>query len=422
MANPVLSKAGQVLLKAGYTKNAAAGILGNAFQESSWNPASVGSGGGGLWGFTAHPNSLSDLQAFAQSQRADWKDPAVQAHFLTTKVPASVKAEINSKHSPEAAALYFMSNWERPLVSSENAARRVQGANEALGALNGLAGGQGGSKGRGGIGLPPVPGVPGMPGMNVKLSTTIPQTSFDKAGYEKAQKASAVGNFLASSQSNPFDIGPKSSVPDSNAQLRGLFPQTPAPNPQDFTTTSNQTQTLTLAQNSLQALAGGKPLNTHPGLQGGQVKGQGDFATPVPKKILDVQMFAKTLAGLGAPYSQANHASSFSQGNALIKKYGTDCSGLVSILLGPRGAGVLTAPQTTDTIAGQPGIQAGRGQHITMWDRANAGSNSHIIIQIGKDWFESGGMKGRGVTQMSSAEASQELGGGGFRPLHPRGM
>jgi hypothetical protein len=224
-------------------------------------------------------------------------------------------------------------------------------------------------------------------------------TKFDAAGFEQARRQFAVGSFLAG-QSSAITGGPRSSNP---LFLSGLA-TTAAPNKADYTT----------AQTVLQKIAGTTPLNTHPAL----VSGRGDFATPAPKAIVDMQNFAKTL--IGAPYSQANHAASFSQGVNLIKKYGTDCSGLVSVLLGH--AGVLPGPVTTDTIANAPGIQPGRGAHVTIWNRGFQGGNSHMIVQIGKDWFESGGRIGHGVVHMSDQQAQEELGGGGFNPLHPRGF
>ena len=269
----------------------------------------------------------------------------------------------------------------------------------------------------GGGGIPSTPSAgtraSGPSSVNLTLEQPVQKQTTDTAGFQQAQRLYSLHQFL-SNQSNPFD--PKvPGMPKPSNPLLSVLPSQ-APNISDYTS----------AQTVLQKVAGTIPLNTHPALHaapsaGGNVTGHGDFATPVPQKIVDTQNFAKTVSALGAPYSQANHAASFSQGLALIKKYGTDCSGLVSLLLGPRGAGVLSSPQTTDTIESQPGIQPGRGAHITMWNRPYVGGNSHIFMQIGKDWFESGGNAG-GVRQISNAEAMQEMAKGGFHPLHPRNM
>ena len=57
------------LVANGYSRNAAAGIAGNIYQESKGDPESVGSGGGGLIGWTplraglVTGNPSADLQA-----------------------------------------------------------------------------------------------------------------------------------------------------------------------------------------------------------------------------------------------------------------------------------------------------------------------------------------------------------------------
>jgi len=236
--------------------------------------------------------------------------------------------------------------------------------------------------------------------------------TFDQAGYRRAQAQYLLGQIVSQQGKNPWDIGPKGAVSSGpNPLIASGVATTQAPNVADFQ--GQKTQTYKVAQNTLQVLAGQTPLNSH----GALTSGKGDFATPTPQKIVDMQNFAKTL--IGAPYSQGNHAASFSQGVGLIKKYGTDCSGLVSLLLGH--AGVIRQPYTTDTIMNDPSIQPGAGQHITIWNRPFAGNQSHMIVQIGKDWFESGG-RFHGVVQMSPQDVRVELGGGGFRPIHPRGM
>jgi hypothetical protein len=132
----VIQQTAAVFMAAGLNKTAAAGIIGNAYQESSWNPASVGDGGGGLWGFTADPQSLADLQAYAQTRHVTWTNPTVQAEFLLKNLPAGDIATLNQQGSPAAAAAWFMNNWEHPLASSENLARRQQGAQLAYNQIN----------------------------------------------------------------------------------------------------------------------------------------------------------------------------------------------------------------------------------------------------------------------------------------------
>ena len=42
----------------------------------------------------------------------------------------------------------------------------------------------------------------------------------------------------------------------------------------------------------------------------------------------------------------------------------------------------------------QPGILSGPGQYVTIYDRAQAGQNGHVIIDIAGQFYESGGSAG----------------------------
>ena len=72
---------------------------------------------------------------------------------------------------------------------------------------------------------------------------------------------------------------------------------------------------------------------------------------------------------------------------------GYDCSGFVSAVL--HAGGYLSAPQNTQTLPGQPGIESGPGQYVTIYDR-NTGptNNEHVIIEIDGQFYESGGGAG----------------------------
>lgn len=122
----------KALMGHGLSKLQAAGITGNALQESGWMPGSIGSGGGGLWGFTAGEISLSSLQSYAASKKKPWTDIGLQVEFLLEHVDPSVLAGMASAGSPGAAAAYFQDNWEHPLASSENQANRELGARQAF--------------------------------------------------------------------------------------------------------------------------------------------------------------------------------------------------------------------------------------------------------------------------------------------------
>jgi hypothetical protein len=128
---PVAAQMWKSLSASGYNKIGAAGVIGNAGQESGLNPASVGSGGGGLLGFTSGEISLSALQAFAKAQRKPWTDTGLQMQFFLDH-EAGIRSGVNSQSDAGAAAAYFMNNWEHPAVATENQAHREEVARWAF--------------------------------------------------------------------------------------------------------------------------------------------------------------------------------------------------------------------------------------------------------------------------------------------------
>ncbi|HET9125918.1 MAG TPA: NlpC/P60 family protein [Solirubrobacteraceae bacterium] len=103
---------------------------------------------------------------------------------------------------------------------------------------------------------------------------------------------------------------------------------------------------------------------------------------------------------------------------------GYDCSGFVSAVL--HAGGYLSAPQDTQTLPGQPGILGGPGQYVTIYDRTDAGmSADHVIIDIGGQFYESGGEHGAwggggGVQKIATPPASYLATFN--RVLHPEGL
>ena len=71
---------------------------------------------------------------------------------------------------------------------------------------------------------------------------------------------------------------------------------------------------------------------------------------------------------------------------------GYDCSGFVSAVL--HAGGYLSEPQDTVTLPQQPGMESGPGQYVTVYDRALPGESGHVIIDIGGQFYESGGSHG----------------------------
>jgi cell wall-associated NlpC family hydrolase len=102
---------------------------------------------------------------------------------------------------------------------------------------------------------------------------------------------------------------------------------------------------------------------------------------------------------------------------------GYDCSGFVSAVL--HSAGYLEAPVTTNALPSASGIEAGPGQFVTIFDRTDPSlGQGHVIIDIGGQWWESGGSNTDGgsasvhrINNMSVAYLAtfNEI-------LHPRGL
>jgi len=95
------------LLGKGYSHNAAAGIAGNIYQESKGNPESIGSGGGGLIGWTPLPsgfvtgNAAGDLQTQLSAI-------LTYNNGWSAYIPA-----LNAASSPAAAADVYVTDFER---------------------------------------------------------------------------------------------------------------------------------------------------------------------------------------------------------------------------------------------------------------------------------------------------------------------
>ena len=153
----IVRQIGSILMHNGFNRIGASGVLGNAYGESNWNPGSVGSGGGGLWGFTASPVSLADLQAYANSQKRSWTDATLQTQFLLQHLTGSEVSGANAAGNPAAAADAFMNSFERPGIPRSSV--REAGAVEAFRILSGLKP-SGAFGGGGGAAVPQMPHMP----------------------------------------------------------------------------------------------------------------------------------------------------------------------------------------------------------------------------------------------------------------------
>jgi tail lysozyme len=96
------------LMAHGYTGLAAAGVAGNIYQESKGNPESVGTGGGGLIGWTPLPSGFVTGNPTA--------DLHTQLDALLTynQQWAAYLPELNAATSATDAAYIYMIDFERP--------------------------------------------------------------------------------------------------------------------------------------------------------------------------------------------------------------------------------------------------------------------------------------------------------------------
>jgi hypothetical protein len=136
------------LLAMGLSTNAAAGVAGNIYQESGGNP-SVGSGaGGGLFGETLANGGSTGGGSMAEQLAA------LKAYIAKNGSISAINANAST---PQAAAIYFMNNYERPNVALENEANRVAAADYVAAAAK--SGNWGTSAGTSGSGSTPSGGA-----------------------------------------------------------------------------------------------------------------------------------------------------------------------------------------------------------------------------------------------------------------------
>jgi hypothetical protein len=136
-------------------------------------------------------------------------------------------------------------------------------------------------------------------------------------------------------------------------------------------------------------------------------------------------MLSAANALVGTHYSHVGNHEGTGQYDpiATLKKIGVDCSGFVSAVLHAGGVSFPGGPQTTTGIAADLAKGAGPKGGVTVYDRANAGGQSHTIISIAGKYYESGGNSqfnpSGGVSALTAAQAKGELAGGGFVAYHP---
>jgi hypothetical protein len=108
----------EYLMSNGFSRAAAAGIAGTIAGESAGNPASHGSGGAGLMGWTppssAKPTALSDTPAVST-----WNDQLTDMLYYLHNEGGNL-ATLQAESNPTTAADLFSQQWERPAVTDSD--------------------------------------------------------------------------------------------------------------------------------------------------------------------------------------------------------------------------------------------------------------------------------------------------------------
>jgi cell wall-associated NlpC family hydrolase len=147
---------------------------------------------------------------------------------------------------------------------------------------------------------------------------------------------------------------------------------------------------------------------------GGPAPGGGSTVPiTVREKLARMDVYVKSVMGTRYVYG-GGHGSFDPNG-------GLDCSGFVSGTL--HSAGYLNAPQTTSTLPGQPGILAGHGRYVTIYDRTDCPvGDQHVIIDINGQFYEEGGISSGGAPDVHRFTPSAEYLASFNQVLHPAGM
>ncbi len=161
---------------------------------------------------------------------------------------------------------------------------------------------------------------------------------------------------------------------------------------QDLLNPANLLSGSSSATSSLSSSSGGTAASTSgtgasfaAALAGAQDVAGSPSLTGAPAAVQTMLQKAESL--VGRPYVWGGGHSTSDWLNAS----GYDCSGFVSAVLG--SAGIISSPQSTQTLPSQPNLAPGAGQYVTIYDRDDNPdpSQDHVIIDIGGQWFESGG-------------------------------
>jgi hypothetical protein len=127
---------GQYLVENGYSDAAAAGVASCIYGESTGNPESVGTGGGGLIGWTpigsAAPNPNIITGNAAQDMMTQLGD---LLYYNSNEIGQPLVDALNSQTDPVEAADFYSQNFEKPAVTDSDVVPSV--AEQIFSALGG---------------------------------------------------------------------------------------------------------------------------------------------------------------------------------------------------------------------------------------------------------------------------------------------
>jgi cell wall-associated NlpC family hydrolase len=183
-------------------------------------------------------------------------------------------------------------------------------------------------------------------------------------------------------------------------------------------TTANPTGTV-----SVSSLGFGSSTTLPDTAAGDAASHLGGGSTSIPTAVANAYNRALSLVGVPYVYGGGHAASALTESaQTIAATTGLDCSALVSNVLGPAGAKVLDAVDTTGTLAASPQLIPGAGKYITVYDDSTgAGGLTHTFIEIAGRFFQAP-QPGQDVQQMSSQTVAALLHEGSFAKSHPVGL
>ena len=108
---------GEYLVENGYSKAGAAGVVGCIDGESGGNPESVGSGGGGLIGWTPISSAAPNANIITGNPATDMMTQLEDLlYYNSTEIGQSLVNQLNAITDPVQAADFFSQNFEKPAV------------------------------------------------------------------------------------------------------------------------------------------------------------------------------------------------------------------------------------------------------------------------------------------------------------------